>query len=138
MDSAQSAMRNAISDADYDTAKQTFLQAEVTYADCAQLITNVEAKIKSWGEFGLKEHQTRITELGRTMWQLKQAEVMAALPAELPTDLRIGLQKLMTINSMQGGVGDGYYGSRINKIYGQVEPEELTATRSALLAEMGL
>ena len=61
-----------------------------------------------------------------------------ALPAELPTDLRIGLQKLMTISSMQGGVGDGYYGSRINKIYGQVEPEELTATRNALLAEMGL
>lgn len=138
MDSAQSAMRNAISDADYDTAKQTFQQAEAAYADCAQLITNVEAKIKSWREFGLKEHQTKITELGRTMWQLKQAEVMAALPAELPTDLRIGLQKLMTINSMQGGVGDGYYGSRINKIYGLVEPEELTATRSALLAEMGL
>lgn len=44
----------------------------------------------------------------------------------------------MTINSMQGGVGDGYYGSRVNKIYGQVEPEELTATRSALLVEMGL
>lgn len=138
MDSAQSAMRNAISDADYDTAKQTFQQAEVTHADCAQLITNVEAKIKSWSELGLKEHQDNIAKLGRTMWQLKQAEVMEALPSELPSELRLGLQKLMTINSMQGGVGDGYYGGRVNKIYGQANPEEITATRSALLAEMGL
>ncbi|GGQ31524.1 hypothetical protein GCM10009411_34040 [Shewanella litoralis] len=60
------------------------------------------------------------------------------LPSELPSELRLGLQKLMTINSMQGGVGDGYYGGRVNKIYGQANPEEITATRSALLAEMGL
>ncbi|WP_345874809.1 hypothetical protein [Shewanella algae] len=40
--------------------------------------------------------------------------------------------------SMLGGVGDGYYGGRVNKVYGQVDTNELMATRAALLTEMGL
>lgn len=138
MENAKSAMRNALTDTEYDTAKQNYQQAETAHADCAQLIDNVEAKIKSWGAIEYKQLQNLVEMTAKTMWQLKQEEVLAALPAELPDSLRIGLQKLMTISSKLGGVGDGYYGSRINKIYGQVKPEELTATRSALLAEMGL
>ncbi|MBB1425808.1 hypothetical protein H5181_04955 [Shewanella sp. SG44-2] len=45
---------------------------------------------------------------------------------------------MVNCDSMQGGVGDGYYGGRVNKIYGQANPEELTPARSTLLAEMGL
>ena len=138
MENAKLAMRNALTDAEYDTAKQNYQQAEVVYSDCVQLIDNVEAKLKAWADIEHNQLQKSVEMTAKTMWNLKQEEVFATLPAELPDSLRIGIQKLMTITSMLGGVGDGYYGSRVNKVYGQVDTDELMTTRAALLTEMGL
>lgn len=138
MQSAQQQMRNAVSDADFETAKQSFAQAETAYNDCAQLITNCEDKIKVWANFGLPQSETKVRDAKRQMWELKRAEVLATFPAQLPDDIRLGIQKLVSIHRLNGGSGVNSYGNHVNQIYSDIDKAELATTEAALLTEMGI
>ncbi|ABM25759.1 hypothetical protein Sputw3181_2942 [Shewanella sp. W3-18-1] len=138
MQQAQRQMRNAVTDEDFDAAKQQYAQAEATYNDCAQLITNCESKLSFWGSTESSLFQRKVTEAQNKMWDLKRDEVLASFPEQLPDNIRLGIQKLASIHTLKGGNGISTYGNHINQIYSEIDRVELATTKEAMLTEMGI
>lgn len=135
---AEIQLRDAVSDDDYDTAKQQCKRAQIELDDCIQMIENTEAKIKSWQPNGRISLQSKIDDAKRVMWKMKEDEIIASLPKPLPDNVRIGIQKLIAISTMNDAFKDDFYGRNIDKIYGKVDTSELEQTKQALLTEMEL
>jgi hypothetical protein len=131
------AMNNAIDDVDYNSAKKLCLDAQSAHDDCSQMLRNVESKIKGWS-IKYSGLQREISRTKKAMWQEKEKEVVASLPKTLPSELKVGLQKLLSIARLNESFGDGSYGNVINKVYGKAAPNELEGIKTELLTDMGL
>lgn len=138
MEQAQRQMSNAVTDEDFNAAKQQYAQAEATYNDCAQLITNCEAKLSFWGSVESGQFERKVREARNQMWDLKRDEVLASFPEQLPDSIRLGIQKLASIHTLKGGNCISTYGNHINQIYSEIDRVELATTEEAMLSEMGI
>ncbi|MCG9722688.1 hypothetical protein [Shewanella sp. Isolate7] len=64
---------------------------------------------------------------------------MSTFPASLSDELRIGIQQLIAIHTLNDGASNlASYGHFIKQIYTTVDPAELEATNATMLADMGL
>jgi hypothetical protein len=130
-------MHQALDDESYDAAKQSCQCAQVSYDDCAQMLKNTDNKIKAWP--GVRQNlQYKVDSSRKVMWKIKESEVIASLPQPIPNELRIGLQKLISITRLNESMSDGFYGKLIDQIYGDAAHDELEGTKNELLTEMGL
>lgn len=130
-------MRKAIDDKGYEAAKQSWQCAQASYDDCAQMLKNTENKIKAWPDVHQKL-QFEIVSSRRVMWEIKKNEIIASLPQYIPDELRFGLQKLISISSLNECYIGEDYGKLIDNIYGKADPDELAGIKTELLTDMGL